>query len=178
MKITIIAILTLMLTFGLTFGPTSFVFAQSPGISTGVVAEVETSDDGALTGFSILGGDGNVQRFTVSSSNPNTSFGLENRVGDRWVSDLATDSREAVSRLRDQQKRLTQISVQSDTNGVAISVVQAESRDVSSNLGYLFAVVAIAWVGIAAYVVYLGVRQRTLAAELNRLRGDNGNDEF
>ena len=147
--------------------------AQSPTVTTGVVTEVEASDDGALVGVSLLTGDGTVHRFTVSSTNPNTSFGLENRVGDRWVSDLATDAREAATRLRDQQRRLTQISVQSDANGVAISVVQAESRDVSSNLGYLFAVVAIAWIGIAAYVVYLGVRQRTLTSDLSRLRGDN-----
>lgn len=155
----------------------SSVMAQTQSVSTGVVTVVEISDDGALAGFSILRGDGSVERFSVSSSNPNTSFGLENRVGDRWVSDLATDPREAVTRLRDQQQRLTQISVQSNADGVAISVVQAESRDVSPNLGYLFAVVAIAWIGIIGYVVFLGVRQRTLASDLARLRGDNGNSE-
>ena len=170
-------------TFGLTtalllaFALTVIVSAQSSTISTGVVTEVETTDDGALSGFSILVGDGSVSRFNVSSSNPNTSFGLENRVGERWVSDLAANPREAVSRLKDQQKRLAQISVQSDANGVAVSVVQAESTDVDTNLGYLFAVVVIAWLGIMAYVVYLGVRQRTIAADLARLRGDNGNDD-
>lgn len=176
MKTNLIKTLMLPLALTLTLGLSSFISAQSPGVTTGVVNEVDTSDNGALTGFSILTGDGSVLRFTVSSSNPNTSFGLENRVGERWVSDLATHTIEAVARLKDQQKRLTQISVQSDANGVAISVVQAESRDVSTNLGYLFAVVAIAWIGIAVYVVYLGVRQRTLSVELNRLRGDNENN--
>ena len=173
MKINLTVTMALSIALMLTLGVSNGVLAQSPTVTTGVVTEVETSDDGALIGLSLLTGDGTVHRFIVSSSNPNTSFGLENRVGDRWVSDLATDAREAATRLRDQQRRLTQISVQSDANGVAISVVQAASRDVSSNLGYLFAVVAIAWIGIAAYVVYLGVRQRTLTSDLSRLRGDN-----
>lgn len=177
MKVNLSITIALSIALLLTLGVSSAVSAQSPSIATGVVNEVVTSDDGALTGFSLLTGDGNVHRFRVSSSNPNTSFGLENRVGDRWVSDLATDPREAATRLGDQQRRLTQISVQSDANGVAISVVQAESRDVASNLGYLFAVVAIAWAGIAAYVVYLGVRQRTLSSELSRLRSDNENND-
>ena len=96
--------IALMLTLGCfecgSFGTISY------GIATGVVTEVETSDDGALTGLTLLTGDGSVHRFTVSSSDPNTSFGLENRVGERWVSDLATDAREAATRLRDQQSRL------------------------------------------------------------------------
>ena len=176
MKTTFITTLAITVATATALMVSSSVLAQSPGISTGVVTDVEISDDGALTGFSILRGDGSVEQFSVSSSNPNTSFGLENRVGDRWVSDLATDPRESATRLRDQQQRLTQISVQSTANGIAISVVQAESRDVSANLGYLFAVVAIAWIGIIGYVIFLGVRQGTLASELARLRGDNGND--
>ena len=172
MKIDSIATLALPIVLVLTLGLSSVISAQSPVVTTGVVTHVETEDDGTLTGFSILSGDGSVIQFTVSSS---TSFGLENRVGERWISDLASDPSEAATRLRDQQNRLAQISVQSDAGGVATSVVQAESKDVSSNLGYLFAVVAIAWVGIAAYVLYLGVRQRTLASELERLRGDSEN---
>ena len=170
MKINKIATLVLPTVLVLTLGLSSLVSAQSPSVTTGVVTQVETADDGALTGFSVLGGDGRIIQFTVSSS---TSFGLENRVGERWVSDMRSDPNEAATRLRDQQNRLALISVQSDAGGVAISVVQAESKDVSSNLGYLFAVVAIAWIGIAAYVVYLGLRQRTLAAELDRLRGNS-----
>ena len=177
MNINLTISMALSIALVLVLGGSSLVSAQSPGVTTGVVTEVELSDDGALTGFSLLTGDGNFHRFTVSSSNPNTSFGLENRVGERWVSDLATDALEAATRLNDQQRRLIQVSVQSDANGVAVSVVQAESRDVSANLGYLFAVVAIAWIGIAAYVVYLGIRQRNLSSELSRLRGDNENNE-
>ena len=150
------------------------VSAQSPPIATGVVTEVETGGNGELTAFSIVIGNGTVIRFTVS---PATEYGLENRVGDRWVSDQASEPQEAANRLRDQQNRLAQISVQADGSGVATSVVQAVSTDVDTNLGYLFAVVAIAWIGIMAYVVYMGVRQRTIAADLARIRGDNENDD-
>ncbi len=149
------------------------ILAQSSSITTGVVTSVET-DDGGLTAFSIVIGDGNMQRFTVS---PNTEYGLENRVGDRWVSDQASNPQEAANRLRDQQRRLAQISVQSDGSGVAISVVQAESTDVDTNLGYLLAVVAIAWIAIMAYVLYLGVRQRTIATGIESLRNGTDNNE-
>ena len=163
--------LTLTLIFSMS------ILAQSPSITTGVVTSVETGDDGSLTAFSIVSGDGNVQQFTVSSANPNTEYGLENRVGDRWVSDQTTNPQEAADRLRDQQRRLAQISVQSDDGGVAISVVQAESTDIDTNLGYLLAVVAIAWIAIMAYVLYLGVRQRTIATGIASLQNQTDDNE-
>ncbi|MXX93114.1 MAG: hypothetical protein F4Y63_06635 [Chloroflexi bacterium] len=153
------------------------ILAQSSSIATGVVTLVETGDDGGLTAFSIVRGDGNIQQFTVSSSNPNTEYGLENRVGDRWVSDQASNPQEAADRLRDQQRRLAQISVQSDDGGVAISVVQAESTDIDTNLGYLLAVVAIAWIAIMAYVLYLGVRQRAIATGIANLQNETDGKE-
>ena len=167
--VTIAVVLTLMTSMS--------ILAQSSSISTGVVSEVEIDDDGGLTAFSIIGGDGGVKRFIVSSTNPNTEYGLENRVGDRWVSDQASSPQDAANRLRDQQRRLAQISVQSDDGGVAISVVQAESMDVDTNLGYLLAVVAIAWIAIMAYVLYLGVRQRTIATGIASLQNENDENE-
>ena len=153
------------------------VSAQSSAIPTGVVTSIETGVDGGLTAFSIVRGDGANQRFTVSSANPNTEYGLENRVGDRWVSDQASNPQEAAARLRDQQRRLAQISVLSIDGGVAISVVQAESTDVDTNLGYLLAVVAIAWIAIMAYVLYLSVRQRTIATGIAGLQNETDDNE-
>lgn len=153
------------------------ILAQSSSITTGVVTSVETSEDGDLEAFSIVSGDGSVKRFAVSSTDPNTEYGLENRVGDRWVSDQSSNPLEAADRLRDQQRRLAQISVQSDDGGVAISVVQAESTDIDTNLGYLLAVVAIAWIAIMAYVLYLGVRQRTIATGIESLRNQTDDNE-
>ncbi len=153
------------------------ILAQSSSITTGVVTAVEAGDDGGLTAFSIVSGDGSVQRFTVSSANPNTEYGLENRVGDRWVSDQSSDPQEAADRLRDQQRRLAQISVQSDGDGSAISIVQAQSTDVDTNLGYLLAVVAIAWIAIMAYVLYLGVRQRAIANGIANLHNETNDNQ-
>ena len=172
MKATALTLLAISIATLVMLGTVDPASAQSPSISTGVVTEVETDNEGRLTAFSIVKGDGSVVRFAVSASNPNTSYGLENRVGERWVSDQDSDPREAATRLKDQQNRLTQISIQSE-GGAAMSVVQADSKDVDANLGYLFAVVAIAWIGIMGYVVFLGMRQRTMAAELERLRGNN-----
>ena len=172
MKATALTLLAISIATLVMLGTVDPASAQSPSISTGVVTEVETDNEGRLTAFSIVNGDGSVVRFAVSASNPNTSYGLENRVGERWVSDQDSDPREAATRLKDQQNRLTQISIQSE-GGAAMSVVQADSKDVDANLGYLFAVVAIAWIGIMGYVVFLGMRQRTMAAELERLRGNN-----
>ena len=176
MKATALALLAVSIAVFVILGTVEPASAQSPSISTGVVTEVETDNEGRLTAFSIVKGDGSVVRFAVSASNPNTSYGLENRVGERWVSDQDSDPREAATRLKDQQNRLTQISIQSE-GGAAMSVVQADSKDVDANLGYLFAVVAIAWIGIMGYVVFLGIRQRTMEAELERLRGDTEGSE-
>ena len=172
MKATALALLAISIATLVMLGTVDPASAQSPSISTGVVTEVETDNEDRLTAFSIVKGDGSVVRFAVSASNPNTSYGLENRVGERWVSDQDSDPREAATRLKDQQNRLTQISIQSE-GGAAMSVVQADSKDVDANLGYLFAVVAMTWIGIMGYVVFLGMRQRTMAAELERLRGNN-----
>ena len=172
MNATALALLAISIATLVMLGTVDPASAQSPSISTGVVTEVETDNEGRLTAFSIVNGDGSVVRFAVSASNPNTSYGLENRVGERWVSDQDSDPREAATRLKDQQNRLTQISIQSE-GGAAMSVVQADSKDVDANLGYLFAVVAMTWIGIMGYVVFLGMRQRTMAAELERLRGNN-----
>ena len=176
MKTALATALVLVAVFGAIVSTTPAT-AQSPRISTGVVTEIETGDNGELVAFSIVQGNGDILRFTTSASNPNTSYGLENRVGDRWVADHSSEPREAATRLRDQQQRLTAITVQSDADGVASSVVQAESADVGTNLGYLLAVVAITWLGIMAYVIYMSARQRTLSAELSRLRDSQSEDK-
>ncbi len=177
MKLLISSTSAVAIVMALTLTFSASILAQSSSITTGVVTSVDTGDDGGLTAFSIVSGDGKVQRFTVSSANPNTEYGLENRVGDRWVSDQDSNPREAADRLRDQQRRLAQISVQADDGGVAISVVQAESTDIDTNLGYLLAVVAIAWIAIMAYVLYLGVRQRTIATGIASLQNQTDDNE-
>lgn len=141
--------------------------AQSvSGVHTGVVTEIETDEQGRLASFSIVNSSGEMLIIMVSDNSPNTEYGLENNAGDRWVADHASSAVEAVSRIRDQQRRLTKITVSVNGDGFAETVVQAESSNLSSNLGYLFAALAITWIGLVLYIIYIGQRQRMLSAEL------------
>lgn len=145
----------------------STVNAQGSDITTGVVVGVERSESGGLSGIRLVTSAGETVAFEITAD---TSFGLENAVGDRWVSsDGGTDLAEALRRVEDQQRRQQQVTVESAA-GVATSVVQARPVSVSSNLGYLFAAFAIGWLALVAYVLYLGQRHRTLSQELVRLR--------
>lgn len=149
------------------------VDAQAGGLVTGVVIAVHTSDDGVLSGVALVTSEGETVQFAVNSA---TSFGLENAVGDRWVSESGdTDLVEAESRLRDQQRRQQQVTAQLNEDGSATSVVQARPVSVSSNLGYLFAAFAIGWLALMGYVLYLGQRHRSLQLEIGRLQ--NADDE-
>ena len=148
--------------------------AQDGAVTTGVVVDIETSAD-ALVGFSLIDAEGATARFEVT---PSTSFGLENSVGERWVSDDgATDLSEALRRLRDQQRRQQQVSVTGPVDGTATSVVQAAPSNISSNLGYLFAAFALAWLAVMGYVIYLGQRQRILSREVSNLSEPTEADE-
>ena len=145
------------------------VNAQSvSGVHTGVVTGIETDAQGGLASFSIVNSSGEVLMIMVSDNSPNTEYGLENSAGDRWVADHASSAVDAVSRIRDQQRRLSKITVSVNGDGFAESVVQSESSDLSSNLGYLFAALAITWIGLVLYIVYIGQRQRMLSAELSK----------
>lgn len=155
--------------FGLT------VYAQGGDITSGVVIGIDRSESGGLSGIRLVTSAGETVAFEITGD---TSFGLENAVGDRWVSsDGGTDLAEALRRVEDQQRRQQQVTVESAA-GVATSVVQARPVSVSSNLGYLFAAFAIGWLALVAYVLYLGQRHRTLSQELVRLRRskDSGSD--
>ena len=145
--------------------------AQDADITTGVVVGVDRSESGGLSGIRLVTSDGDVLEFDVTGE---TSFGLENAVGDRWVSsDGATDLTEALRRVEDQQRRQQRVTIESSA-GVALSVVQARPVSISSNLGYLFAAFAIGWLALVAYVLYLGQRHRSLSQEIVQLRESRG----
>ena len=145
--------------------------AQDADITTGVVIGVDRSEAGGLSGIRLVNSAGDTVQIDITGD---TSFGLENAVGDRWVSsDGATDLVEALRRVEDQQRRQQQVTVESSA-GVALSVVQARPVSISSNLGYLFAAFAIGWLALVAYVLYLGQRHRVLSQEIGRLRESRG----
>ncbi len=148
----------------------------SDELITGIITSIETDSNGTLDSFTIVDADGETTEVKVSDQSPNTSYGLENQVGDRWVSDHASESKEAASRIRDQQRRLARITISLNREGVATSVVQAESSDIDSNLGYLFATLAITWIAFAAYIVYMSRRQSLIASDIRRLSDDKEHD--
>lgn len=166
--------LALALTVGVSVRDIAGVHAQAGGLVTGVVITVHSSDDGVLSGVALVTAEGETVQFAVNSG---TSFGLENAVGERWVSESGeTDLVEAESRLRDQQRRQQQITAQLNEDGSASSVVQARPVSVSSNLGYLFAAFAIGWLALMGYVLYLGQRHRSLQQEIRQLQDAEDDD--
>lgn len=147
---------------------------QHGSIVTGVVIGVDVSPDGELSGFTLVTAEGHSITVAVGID---TEFGLENAVGDRWVSEGgASVLSEAVSRLRDQQRRQQQVTVELSDDDYAMTVVQARPVSVSSNLGYLFAAFAIAWLALMAYVLYLGQRHRSLTREISELTRSDGDE--
>lgn len=138
----------------------------APSPVDGFIVGVQTNADGQLTRFALSDSSGTVHEFTVNDS---TEFGLDNQAGDRWVSTLADSPVEAATRLRDHRERLATVTV-SSANGVASSVVERESSDLDTNLGYLFAVFAVTWAAFFAYIFWVSRKQRELQRQLARLR--------
>ena len=164
---TVLSAASLIVALGLVNLFSEVAQAQESEVTTGVVVGIDRSDAGGLSGIRLVTSSGDVLEFEVTGE---TSFGLENAVGDRWVaSDGGTDLSEALRRVEDQQRRQQQVTVES-SGGVANSVVQARPVSISSNLGYLFAAFAFGWLALVAYVLYLGQRHRTLSQEIVRLR--------
>ena len=164
----------LVLAIGISVASAGTARGQAGGLVTGVVIAVHMGDDGAVSGIALVTAEGETVQFAVNSA---TSFGLENAVGDRWVSDSGdTNLAEAERRLRDQQRRQQQVTVQLSEDGSAVSVVQARPVSVSSNLGYLFAAFAVAWLALMGYVLYLGQRHRSLQHEIRQLQ-DSDDEE-
>ncbi|NQW19201.1 MAG: CcmD family protein [Chloroflexi bacterium] len=137
---------------------------------SGIVVGVETDSNGNLTRFAVSDSTGTVNTFTIFDG---TEFGLENQVGDRWVSTQGAEPMESARRLRDHRERFAPITVTSE-NGTAFSVVEREEGKLETNLGYLFAVFAVTWALFFAYVLYMGRKQRVLQHEIAKLKGTIG----
>jgi CcmD family protein len=141
--------------------------AQSGNVITsGTVVNVTTDANGGLSTLSIVDSNGTITEFSVE---PSTEYGLESLAGDRWVSTQSAEPVEAVSRLKDHQRRFAAVTVTSQ-NGVALSVVEREGGKLETNLGFLFAVFAITWAGFFAYIFFLSRKQRVLQREIALLR--------
>lgn len=139
-------------------------------VLSGIVVGVEIDESGNLTRFAVSDSSGIITTLELSDT---TQFGLENQVGDRWVSSQGEEPTEAARRLRDHRERFAPITV-SYENGIALSVVEREEGKLETNLGYLFAVFAITWALFFAYILYMGRKQRVLQHEIAKLKGTMG----
>ena len=135
-------------------------------ITSGTIVNVATDSSGRLSTLSIVDSNGTITEFSVQ---PSTEYGLESLAGDRWVATQAAEPVEAVTRLKDHQRRFAAVTVTSQ-NGVALSVVEHEGGKLETNLGFLFAVFAITWAGFFAYIFFLSRKQRVLQREIALLR--------
>lgn len=151
----------------------SVAMAQSPatisaadGNTSGVITVIQVDADTKLVGFMLSTQNGDQ---VVVSVDDDTSFGLENGAGDRWISDFGADPTEALLRITDQRERFAPVTV-TVIDGVASAVVDREQGDLERNLGFLFAVYLVTWAGFFAYIFIVSRRQSDLAREIDALR--------
>ena len=145
--------------------------AQEPadGLIHGVVIAVEVDEQLELASFTVVDGAGLSFKIEARGGSFPTEYGLEDSAGERWVSDQAAGAAEAATRLVDHQRRFAPVTVRAE-GGVALSVVERESADLETNLGFLFAIFAVTWAGFFAYIFVMSRRQRDLQHEIASLR--------
>lgn len=163
-------VMAIILALGITAAISQNSFAQAKDVISGIVVGIDTDENGNLIRFALSDSSGAVTTFELTSD---TEFGLENQVGDRWVSSLGEDPSEAARRLSDHRERFAPVTVIFE-NGTAFSVVEREEGKLETNLGYLFAVFVITWALFFAYVLYMGRKQRVLQHEIAKLKGTLG----
>ena len=144
--------------------------AQEPadGLIHGVVISVTTNDNNELVSFSVVNASGDIYDLKVRADASPTEYGLENRTGERWISNQSNGAKEAADQLLDHQQRFAPITVEA-TGGVASLVIEMESADLGTNLGFLFTIFAITWAGFFAYIFVMSRRQRDLERAVSTL---------
>ena len=124
-------------------------------IVSGVISNLEERE-GATISISILTNNGEIKTYELKDS---TSYGLENIAGERWTGNQLESGKKALVKLREHQSRLAPITIVTDQN-FAVEVVDMEKRNVKTNLAYLFACFAIAWVSFFVYLIIINGRMK------------------
>ena len=146
--------------------PVTVLAEENEQIYRGNVVQLEIQEGGELVSLFLVDEHGNINKFNVDNS---SVYGLENRTGDRWISNQEKGGVEVVDLLRDHQIRFVPVVITSK-NGVATSVVELEKGKLETNLGFLFAVFSITWVVFFGYVIFISIKQKQLQKELKVLR--------
>ena len=134
------------------------VFADDHGdLVSGVINAISVDEDAQLEGILLMTSDGQFLNIDIKSGENPTEFGLDNIAGERWTGNQNDDSKEVVLKLKDHQKRFIPITILHN-EGLAKEIVDMEKRDVSSNLNFLFACFAVAWVAFFGYLIIINGR--------------------
>ena len=144
--------------------------AQEPadGLIHGIVIDVTTNENNELVSFSVVSASGDIYDLEVREGASPTEYGLENKTGERWSSNQSSGAKEAADQLLDHQQRFAPVTVEA-TGGVASLVVEMESADLGTNLGFLFTIFAVTWAGFFAYIFVISSRQRDLLRTVSTL---------
>ncbi|MBM01285.1 MAG: hypothetical protein CL762_00990 [Chloroflexi bacterium] len=146
----------LVVTIFLGINPISLNADDGKQITSGVISNLEEGG-GKSSKISILTNEGEIETFQINNENNSTKFGLENIAGERWTGNQSENGGEALKRLKQHQSRLAPITIVSE-NGLAAEIVDMESRNVRTNLWYLFACFTVAWIAFFVYLIIINGR--------------------
>ena len=136
----------------------ALVFADDhEDLISGVINAISIDDNGNVEGILLMMNNGDFMNIDIKSGDNSTEFGLENIAGDRWVGNQNDNGKEVASKLKDHQKRFAPITVLHE-KGVAKEIVNMKKRNVSSNLNFLFACFAVAWIAFFGYLIIINGR--------------------
>ena len=137
--------------------PTLMFADDHEDLISGVINAISIDDNGNVEGILLMMNDGDFVNIDIKSGDNPSEFGLENIAGDRWVGNQNDNGKEVASKLKDHQKRFAPITVLHE-KGVAKEIVDMEKRNVSSNLNFLFACFAVAWIAFFGYLIIINGR--------------------
>ena len=113
------------------------IYADDDGedeIINGFISAIETTNENTI--LSITDNKGVKYNIIITSD---TVLGLDNAVGERWISAFGNDSNESINRLKEQQNMLSPITIVLH-HSEASSITTKNSENLDTNLNYLFIV--------------------------------------
>ena len=144
------------------------VYADDDGgedkIINGFISTIETTNENTI--LSITDNKGVKSNIIITSD---TVLGLDNSVGERWISAFGNDINESIKRLNDQQNMLSPITIVHHTK-YAHSITTKNSENLDTNLNYLFIVFGLAWLTFFGYIIYLSRRLSNIKEEIKLLK--------
>ena len=147
---------------------TQKVYADDDGgedkIINGFISTIETTNENTI--LSITDNKGVKSNIIITSD---TVLGLDNAVGERWISAFGNDTNESINRLKEQQNMLSPITIVLH-HSEASSITTKNSENLDTNLNYLFIVFGLAWLTFFGYIIYLSRRLSNIKEEIKLLK--------